>query len=50
MSGADEIDRQAILEGIRELADGDSPPTLSKFDEYGPGLQEDSLQAFRVMG
>jgi transposase len=36
MSGISEIDQQTILEGINELADGDSPPTLSEFNEYGP--------------
>jgi hypothetical protein len=46
MSGADEIDRQAILEGIRELADGDSPPTLSKFDEYGPASKRTVYRRF----
>jgi len=46
MSGADEIDRQAILEGIRELADGDSPPTLSKFDEYGPASKKTVYRRF----
>lgn len=40
MPPTNDYDRETILEAIRELADGSSPPTLKEYEEHGPTSRE----------